>query len=198
MHQPLPCTELTGTVFARWNNGAGTPVGVVGNARGGSCGCDNRTPATPEERGTLEGLCLLNCIRFAAASGVRVINLSWGSTQPQRAGPDNEERRAITAFCNTGGIVAVAAMNEGSNILAPGAFTYPAALAADLQSEYKPTSAALPGMLPPCQMAAVTKPAHPDTMESAQIRPATRFQAALLPVQAHDITLHVLSYSAVQ
>jgi hypothetical protein len=46
---------VAGTVFARWNNGAGTPVGVVGNALGGSCGCDTG-------RG-LDDFCLNNCIR---------------------------------------------------------------------------------------------------------------------------------------
>jgi subtilisin family serine protease len=48
-------THVAGTVFARWNNGAGTPVGVVGNALGGSCGCDTG-------RG-LDDFCLNNCIR---------------------------------------------------------------------------------------------------------------------------------------
>lgn len=50
-------THVAGTIFARWNNGWGTPVGVVGNALGGSCGC-----ATGADGG-LDSFCLNNCIR---------------------------------------------------------------------------------------------------------------------------------------
>jgi subtilisin family serine protease len=56
-------THVAGTVFARWNNGAGTPVGVVGNALGGSCGCSLRNPQTPAQTRVFESLCLNNCIR---------------------------------------------------------------------------------------------------------------------------------------
>jgi hypothetical protein len=82
-------THATGTVFARWNNGANTPVGVVGRALGGSCGCAVRNPQTPEERRSMEGFCLISCLRFAADRGVRVINLSWGGPVPTRATVDD-------------------------------------------------------------------------------------------------------------
>lgn len=122
----------TGTVFARWNNGAGTPVGVVGRALGGSCGCARRNPQNARERSQNEPFCLVNCIRFAAARGVRVINLSWGGFRPTRAAANDPQRVAVTRFCNQGGLIAMSAGNEGQNIIQANRFRYPQTLAADL------------------------------------------------------------------
>jgi subtilisin family serine protease len=126
-------THVSGTVFARWNN-AGGAAGVVGRARGGSCGCG------VTER-SLDGACLTNCINYAAEQGVRVINLSWERIQPPiLPGEPSFERDAIVRFCNTGGIITIAAGNgevvqgvrTGRNIVRPGSSVYPAAWASDL------------------------------------------------------------------
>jgi hypothetical protein len=80
----------------------------------------------------MEDFCLRNCIDFAAANRVRVINLSWGGPRPTVAPANDPLRQAIVRFCNTGGIVAIAAGNDGIPIIQPGRFDYPAAFAADL------------------------------------------------------------------
>ena len=129
-------THVSGTVFARWDNGASTAVGVVGKALGGSCEC-GIAPAPGDEptRASLNSACLNNCIRYARQAGnVRVINLSYGGDLEEATSPNvpNMEREAIQAFCNSEGIVVVAAGNEGVDIIRPGARVYPAALAQDL------------------------------------------------------------------
>jgi hypothetical protein len=69
-----------------------------------------------------------------------VVNLSYGQFI-QRTGPAddafvNQERDAIQAFSNTGGIVVVAAGNNGQNVLrADGARFYPAAYVVELAGE---------------------------------------------------------------
>jgi hypothetical protein len=89
----------------------------------------------------LNPLCLFNCIRFAARAGnVRVINLSWGGSRTEATRPDvpDQERDSIQAFCNTGGIVVVAAGNGdpdtgiGYDVIRPESRDYPSALAEDL------------------------------------------------------------------
>lgn len=127
-------THVSGTVFARWNNAIGA-AGVVGRARGGSCGCGTGPRS-------LDGACLTNCINYAAEQGVRVINLSWGRTQAQ-VQTVSPERDAIVRFCNQGGLIAIAAGNGeqasetapfiGRNIIRPDSLVYPSAYAADLQ-----------------------------------------------------------------
>ena len=124
--------HAAGTVFARWNNGAGTPVAVVGRALGGSCGCARRNPQNDLERLQLEGICLINCLRYAADSNVRVITLPYGRFQSRRSSINDEERIAVTRLCSKGGIIAISAGNEGVDILQETLFKYPAALAADL------------------------------------------------------------------
>jgi subtilisin family serine protease len=140
-------THVSGTVFALWGNGPNSAVGVVGNALGGSCECGVTPPAGERPtRPTLNSACLNNCIRYAIRAGnVKVINLSYGGEQEEATSPNvpNMEREAIQAFCNSEGIVVVAAGNGeqaiegvgdfiGVDIIRPGARQYPAALAQDL------------------------------------------------------------------
>lgn len=80
----------------------------------------------------MEGFCLINCLRFAADRGVRVINLSWGGPVPTRATVDDPFRTSIVGFCNTGGIVAIAAGNDAQNNIQPNRFVYPSVFATDL------------------------------------------------------------------
>jgi hypothetical protein len=107
---------------------------------GGNCECGIGLPAQ------LNIACLNNCIRYANQAGnVRVINLSYTSrvqAQATSAGVPDQEREAIQAFCNSGGIVVISAGNGeqatdtspfiGVNVIRPTARVYPAALAQDL------------------------------------------------------------------
>jgi subtilisin family serine protease len=139
-------THVSGTVFARWDNGASTAVGVVGKALGGSCECGIApAPGAEPTLAQVHPVCLTNCIRYARQAGnVRVINLSWGRLRPQASSPNvpDPERQVIQEFCNSGGIITIAAMNGeqatptspmvGVNVIRPGARMYPAAFAEDL------------------------------------------------------------------
>ena len=76
---------------------------------------------------------------------IRVLNLSYWSrkmVQPTSADSPDAEREAIQAFCNSGGIVVIAAGNGdpdalglGVNVIRDGTRLYPAALAEDLAGE---------------------------------------------------------------
>jgi subtilisin family serine protease len=139
-------THVSGTVFARWDNGASTAVGVVGKALGGNCECGIAGDTPSGLPAALNPACLNGCIRYANQAGnVRVINLSYTShvqAQATSAGVPDQEREAIQAFCSSGGIVVISAGNGeqatdgapfiGVNVIRPTARIYPAALAQDL------------------------------------------------------------------
>jgi subtilisin family serine protease len=124
-------------MFARWGNGDSTAVGIVGRALGGSCECSIPNPDNPNDPNDslLDDACLNNCIRHATRAGnVRVLNLSYGGTVPVPVDNNevNQEREVIRAFCNRGGIVVVAAGNDGVDIIRPDARDTPTSYAQDL------------------------------------------------------------------
>jgi hypothetical protein len=123
-------THVAGTVYALWNNGGQeSPVGVVGRALGGSCGC--RTTGSSQD-----GFCHINCFNYATNNGVRVINLSFGGVRPTTGGAETDAQRdALRRFCEAGGIAVIAAGNSGVNIIRPNAWSYPAAFATEFASK---------------------------------------------------------------
>lgn len=137
---------ISGTIFARWGNGPNSAVGIVGRALAGSCECGITPPAGEgPDSPWVNTACTNNCIRYARQAGnVRVINLSWGRLRPQASSPNvpDMQRQVIQEFCNSGGIITIAAMNGeqatptspmvGVNVIRPGARMYPAAFAEDL------------------------------------------------------------------
>jgi subtilisin family serine protease len=123
-------THVAGIMFARWNNGAGTAVGVVGKALGGVCGCQ----IDPE--GGMNGTCTdVECVEHAIKNNVSVINMSFGVTVETRLPANHPARKALEKYCSAGGLVFIASGNDGTPTCDSGRFNYPACFAEDLAGE---------------------------------------------------------------
>jgi subtilisin family serine protease len=129
-------THVCGTVFARHNNGPNSPAGVVGNALGFSCGCGLNFPDA----------CITRCVEHARTNRARVINMSFGGSSSARLEANNAFRVQVERFCDSGGLIIMAAGNDGQPVVGtfPNGsprFDYPQTLVDDLRSKANQTIA---------------------------------------------------------
>lgn len=118
-------THTAGIIYARWNNGADTAVGLAPKAQGGMCQCGSAYPT----------FCVTRCIKHAVEKGVKILNLSLSSLSSVRLDPDSPYRAAVEHFCEEGGLIIAAAGNDGADVTAQGSYVYPAAFAANLEGK---------------------------------------------------------------